>query len=293
MRHNNASMGVDTDFSEAGYVLGKVDGMMTQMRTDRFNRAVIEYAHGEMAEQFDADIDAVAIASPNNFHHVYEWRMTGLPQGRLWKHRLRGRGGSRQAQFEWKASRAPILTPQERYANAYGISERDPIRNVDPEVLEKLSGRTYFFYWKAPVMEYNITTNITPRWSPVLFVPDEGEKRGYRFEPNMVSVVNPGGDQTFMRFSNFWMGWWSVRGPEIFNGMIRKTIEKDLGRIEAEGVNKSRARVSTFALTSDVGPGGFTKAYKDGKKYAEAMIDSIADKYYEEGISDDWGGEEW
>src|SRR6188768_2835411 len=94
-----------------GYLVsGFVTGLATEVSTDRFIIPVVEYAHDQMAQAFDTEADALARSS-NSLSHVYEWRLNGAPQGRLWKHTLTGRGTNRQASWQWLPSTSPILTP--------------------------------------------------------------------------------------------------------------------------------------------------------------------------------------
>ena len=281
------------DASEAAAALGVMNQMAMSIETDRFKRSVISYAHAEMAHAFDLSISQAAQQDPAKYHHVFEWRMVGNPAGKLWKHKLTGRGGNREAHFTWKASKAPILTPQERYSGAYSTGE-DAIRKVSPKVISKLSKRTYFFYWKAPVMEYNVKVDIAPKWAKKLFVPVRDNPRGYIFTRH-VSNFTPGGSETTGAFSTYWTMWWQDQAQAIFDAEIRRTIERDLGRIEPEKVAAKyrKTQVKSFSLAG--GNVEYAKAYKDGEEYASYIIDNLADEYEKRGLDagDIYDDEEW
>ena len=149
------------DDSQVQAMIGAIDGMTATVKTNRYTNAVLKAIHARLADEFDQTLDVIALSAPKNFHHVYEWGMTGAPQARLWKHTFTGAGNSRVAGFRWKASKVPIPTPEERASNP-----NDPISQLDSKELDKLSKRRYFFYWKAPVMEYNQTVHIVGRHSP-------------------------------------------------------------------------------------------------------------------------------
>src|SRR6478736_8162936 len=90
---------IEADMAEGYKALGFVTGLTSEVSTSRFIAPVVEYAHDRMARAFDIEIDQVARGNESALGHVYEWRMTGMPQGRLWRHTLTGRGENRQASW--------------------------------------------------------------------------------------------------------------------------------------------------------------------------------------------------
>lgn len=263
---------IEADMSEGYKALGFVSGMSSEVSTTRFIAPVVEYVHSRMAQAFDNEADIAAQGSDQGLSHVYEWRMVGLPQGRLWKHTLTGRGEDRQASWQWVASKAPILTPEERKAsdNPY-----DPIKNVSDEDIAQLSDRKYIFYWKAPVLEYGMAVNIAPVYAKALWIPTADSERGFVFakgSSNQMASYNQG------KFTALWSTWWRTAAPKMWDMEIKRTIEKDLGQSERElaKATRGRARTKTFSLST---LSDNEKAYEAGRNYAEAYFKGKAKSY--------------
>lgn len=262
---------IEADLSDGYKALGFVQGMSEEISTDRFIGPVLEYAHSRMAEAFDQEMDATAASNEDALGHVYEWRMTGLPQGRLWRHTLSGRGDNRQASWKWVASKAPILTPEERKANA---NPNDPITDIDDDELARLSDRKYIFYWKAPIIEYGMTVNIRPVYAKALFVPNRSAEKGYVFAKSTNNQFQTDGQG---RFTAFWTNWWSNGADALWSHEIKRTIEKDLGRSRAEMAKAvTRKRKKTFSV--NVMTDNFA-SYEAGRNMAEAFIKGKAKSY--------------
>lgn len=264
------AINIEADLTDGYKAIGFVTGLSTTVSTNRFISSVVELAHSDMAQQFDKEIDQVALSNQNAFQHVYEWRMTGIPQGRLWAHTLTGRGVNRQASWQWIPSKAPILTPEERKARN---NPNDPINAVSDEDIAQLSRRDYFFTWKAPVMEYGLRVNITAKYAKALFIPSFDSEKGYYFSKsssNQMPNTNAG------RFTGFWTAWWTGGGAaETWDSNIRRVIEKDLGRAEKE-LSKARKRSKTFTISTI---GSNDAAYEAGRNYAEAYLKGRAKNY--------------
>jgi len=261
---------IEADLSEGYKAAGFVTGFTTEVSTNRFVASVVELAHNDMAKAFDTEIDQVAMSNQNAFAHVYEWRLTGMPQGRLWHHTLTGRGVNRQASWVWEPSKAPILTPEERKARN---NPNDPINAVSDEDLAQLSRRDYFFTWKAPMMEYGLRVNIIAKNAKALFIPSFEAENGYYFaksSSNQMPNTNAG------RFTGFWTTWWTGGGAAtVWETSIKNIIEKDLGRAEKE-LRTSRKRRKSFGLATI---GDNDAAFEAGRNYAEAYIRGRAKSY--------------
>lgn len=264
------AINIEADLADGYYATGFVMGFTTEMSTDRFIAPVVEFAHSEMAQAFDREIDQVARSNADSLGHVYEWRMVGQPMGRLWKHTLSGRGAARQASWEWQKSIAPILTPQERKSAG---NPNDPMTGISDKDIAQLSGRDYFFHWKAPMMEYGMTVNIVAKNAKALFVPSFNADGGFYFTKathNQLAGNNNG------RFTAFWTTWWGDSGAGgEWNNHVKRIIEKDLGRAKNE-MGTHRRRKRTFGLSTITDN---QKAYESGRNYAEAMIKGKADSY--------------
>lgn len=261
---------IEADMDNGYMMLGYVSGLSTEVKTDRYIGSVITYAHDRMAQHFDENIDQVARGNDANFSHVYENRMLGVPQGRLWQHQLSGRGAARQATWKWLPSTQPILTPEERKA---AHNPNDPISEVDDADLERLSGRDYYFTWKAPVMEYGLTVNIVAKNAKALFIPTFGVDNGFIFRKSSNNQMQNKGAG---RFSGFWAQWWSSSAPALWDAEIKRTIEKDLGRSSKELSRKGRKTTKTFNVSTI---GNADAAFEAGRNYAEAYVKGKAKSY--------------
>lgn len=273
---------INVDNRQAAAVIGGMTGLVAAMKTDRYKRSVIEYAYGNMKAKFDEDVDAAARTDARNvLHHVYEWRLIGLPAGRLWRHKLGGRGGNREASFKFVASKTQILTPTERRQNATGISGNDPIQDVPIKNIKKLRKVPYIFYWKAPIMEYGMSVHITPVDAKRLFVPMWGKKNNFILSEGHY-VNNPGGENTGA-FTAFWLNWWATQAPDVWDKEVRQTIERDLGRTPLEA---TAARYKTKAISLSNGPTAYRQAFEQGRDKAMDHIERVSRRY------DDMGGAE-
>lgn len=279
---------IEADLADGYGALGYMQGFAEVIKTDRFVGSVLDYAHGRMAEVFNESINVTAAGSPSLYHHVYEQKLVGVPGAELWKHRMLGRGSTREASFEWKASLRPILTPEERLTDENPIGDADPIHGVDPKVIEKLKPRHYIFYNKAPMMEFGLRAVVEPQWSRILFVPSfrSASHGGYYRAMHTVqdfSKANPqdasGGRGTVGNFTAAWVGWWKDGADMVWATEIKNVVERDLGRSEREmGAIPGRRRASKkvlglVALTNN------EKAFQAGRNYAAAHVYRKADSY--------------
>lgn len=278
-RRNMGSMvGVDT--SEADAAIGFMQGLTAGFSGTRFTSAVLKYAHSQLSREFDKYMDGLAAGDSERtigqYGHVYEWGMRGVPQGRLWKHTLKGHGKERTASWQWKASRVPIPKPEERAQNP-----RDPMSQVPDNVLARLSDRDYFFYWKAPVMEYNLPVRILPVNTKKLFWPMWNESvrgRHYAFR-DYAEVTNPGGEESTGAFSHAWATYWEYYAPKSFQEHVAAAVEHDLGRSEAElasTAKRQRSRAKTVTLSTIVHS---EAAFREGERRAQWFIDKLRGEY--------------
>jgi len=213
--------------------MGHIQGIATAVSTDRYIGSVLKYTHERLAKAFDEQMDVIALGNPSAYNHVYEWRMLGLPQGRLWKHKATGTGSMsgvagkvREGTFQFKASTRPILTPEERHKDS-----NDPMSAVPLDIIAMLKPRKYFFYNKASMMEYGLAATVRPKYGKFLFVPTRNSALSgskWRDSPSSMSgngfylakstqqnfqYRNPqdssGGSGTVGRFTSTWVEWWA------------------------------------------------------------------------------------
>lgn len=264
---------VAADFSEMGFAMGLISGMAKEVKTDRYLGDVVSYVHKKLSNEFDMHMDFARAAAPKRFSHVYEWDTHGgknMENDRLWEHKLLGQGGKRNATFIWKASIKPIPSPQERAQDP-----NDPMHLVPKENLDKLSKRRYFFYWKAPVMEYNQGVNIAPKYASALFIPTGDPANPFVFA-NEYRNLQPGGQESTGAFTGEWTAWWGTEAPASFEKNIQPALEEDLGGIEGEIRQGQRSRKKTVSLaaTSD-----YAAAFDSGEAWAMEYMRKKSKKY--------------
>jgi hypothetical protein len=248
----------------------------------RYLDGVTDFTYAKLADEFGRQMDLVAKTNPDNYHHVYEWRLTGLKRGRLWRSRVRGRGKDKVAAFEFKASRTPIPSPMERRHSR----RNDPIKNVPMDVIRRLSNRKHFFYWKAPIMENGTTVTIRPKYASALFIPlGEGQEvqgfsrdrtRGYVFTKNAVQS-NPGGGKTTGRFTAFWVSWWSGPAHQIFTQEVMPYLQSDAVKTDMKRVLARYAVPKTGARTGSMT--NAQRAYEAGQQAARVFYSAKARSY--------------
>jgi hypothetical protein len=263
---------IEADLVDGYKVAGFVTGLATEVHTSRYIGPVVEYAHDRMARAFDLEIDNVARGNEASLGHVYEWRMLGLPEGRLWRHTLTGRGENRQASWSWQQSTMPILTPQERKD---ADNPDDPISEVDDEDIKELSDRQYVFHWKAPVIEYGLTVNIVAVNAKALFIPSFGAENGFYFAKSSHNQMKSKGTG---KFTAFWTNWWANGAAKVWDIEVKRTIERDLGQSKRELAKTTAGRASskTFSINTIANN---EKAFEAGRNYAEAYVKGKAKSY--------------
>lgn len=254
---------VEPDLRAGFAATGFIKEMTMQMESSYFINDVIEYAHSQMASGFDDYMTILSQSNENRYHHVYEPGMVGFQEAQLWEHRLYDTGKTRQVSWEWQLSRLPILKPEDRAMNP-----DDPMSEVDPDVIEKLSDEDYIFYMRAPMMEYGLRANIVPTNAKFLFIPTyavqyfRNRKSGTSTETNFkmakhnvpdFSYRNPqepsaagGGeaqDGTVGQFTAAWVGYWT-QGPadEVFKTQVQPMLEKSMEDAE-EWIGKAARQI--------------------------------------------------
>ena len=269
----------DVDTSQASAAIGYLSGIAKSIASQRFMDGVTDLTYAKLSEEFGRQMDLVAKSNPDNYHHVYEWRLTGIKKGRLWRTKVRGRGSKKIATFEFKASRTPVPSPMERYRSR----RDDPIKKVPFDVVKRLSNRKHFFYWKAPIMESAAEVTIRPKYSSVLFVPvDEtirssprDQNRGYVFTRHAIQT-NPGGEKTTGRFTGFWTAWWSGPAQDVFDVDLKKYFESDITKTNIKQV---LARYSVARRGRAASLTRSQRAYRAGQETAQAFFKLKAGSY--------------
>jgi hypothetical protein len=283
----NASM----DAGGVGAVVGYVNGFTASVNTDWYIGSVIEYAHSTLVQEFDTWMDNVARTSPREFQHVYEWPRTfgnytetvGLPEARLWKNTLSGRGRNRTAGFQFLASRRP--TPV------------DPILTTPGPTGKSVKEGIHIFTWKAPVFEYNLHVTVEPKIAKMLAYVHKDGWNGAGSDTGVQSIDNQRENATGITFSlgpvNFDAGgnvifdkpfttafllWWTEQAPEVFRNQILPKIEHNLiNTAELEKAIRvgNSVKTKTMSLFGD-------NTTNEGRAIAEAEARAVSNNYIEQ-----------
>lgn len=138
------------------YTQGFLDGV------EKAKPNILDKLGKEVLERIKEFVDANARVNPQALHHMYEWSMTGTPQGRLFDLGYLVSGSGLSFNYTFRQS----TTASE--------------------------GSSVPFYDKARIMEQGIPVVIRPR-KKVLAFEDNGEQV---FTSKPVVVQSPGGEET-------------------------------------------------------------------------------------------------
>jgi hypothetical protein len=246
-----------------GFLISATQGI----KTDRHMDSVLEYTFSEMSSDFYDNVDQLARAEPERFHHIYEWNRVGDPTARLWRNLFMGPRGHKVATFRWMASKSIVpVPPNSEIQRADGKPHKNTLKEV------------HQFIWKAPIMEYDMSVLIKPSRNGVLAML-EREDGGYTlyFTRQSVQVDHPGGRLTTGALTKEFTSWWGGAGAEgTFEKTVRKTIEGQLGLMEKEvGRIGARSRSKTFKMSTMSNEAAFA----EGKAEAEAWLGSVINRY--------------
>jgi len=269
----SGSVNFNADITGAAYLSGFLQEVSLKIGTPMHIGPVLKYVHATYSQEFTAWMETIAGANPDSFHHVYEWNMIGVPQGKLWKDVLKGGGNVRTATFQWKASKSVVP--------------------VSDEAKEKGVKQIHVFTWKAPVMEYGEDITISPKrgkglayfTGPVYTEP--GRYSPVRFTTHDITVHNPGGSSVKGAFTREYINWWgSVNGGahSTFESRVRRVLEKNTEQIMDAGLTKgTRNRTRTFGLsTIEASSAGVSAALTAGKAAATAALRNTSANYIEQ-----------
>lgn len=234
------SMEILVDFSDVSELIGTVYAAGNLSNDNNFMGDLIENAHHEVAQEFDREITATALAS-GAFKHMFEWGTLGINRGRssrrpnpvseaarLWTHNLTGIGKDRGISFAFKPSVATVPRPTVKKTK------------ISFEKLSLLNTK-HVFWNKAAIMESGKVVTISPKNGKFLFIPfygtppenasESNKRRGYMMYPGSVRVQP--GEQSQGTFTAYWIKFWNGRGKQMmtkniesaFNTVVQKELE--------------------------------------------------------------------
>lgn len=232
-------------FREVGVAVSTIEATL---KSDRHVSSLIKAAHEVTSGEFVAHMSSTAMADENKFGHMYEWGQVGDPNGKLWRHVLRGNGANRLSFFEFKASHKTVP--------------------VDPRLQAVKVKKIHVFVWKAMVLENGLPVKISPKLAKYLvFVSKKSTragtgtgagfvKNGIVYYKGTISIARAGNDRINGSFTNEWTQWWRSGQPEL-------TIAQTLTKPAIEAIKKTfaekvksfanlREKEKTFAITAVV-----------------------------------------
>lgn len=255
-----------TNLESIGDMVGALSGVSEGLDDQSYMEGLIRSAHGKAATAFD--LAAAATARTGQMTHVYEYGVSGITRGqprfadptaieaRLYVHTLLGRGGEMDIAYSFRPARQPNPAPTPEDTG------------VDSRYLSRLSGRKYFFYNKALVMETGRPVSIKPKNGNFLFVPFYGEpspdptnNRGYMMwdsKRHGPLQARPG-MSTKGQFTSFWMAWWNASGSKIMFADMEKSVTMDIDIAMAEAARKANSEAMKPAQETSV-PRAFASA---------------------------------
>lgn len=217
-------------FREIGVAVATIE---STLKSDRHVSSLIKAAHEVTAGEFVAHMSGEALRESGKYDHMYEWGQVGDPNGKLWRHVLRGNGANRSAFFEFKASKKTVP--------------------VDPKLQAVKVKKIHVFVWKAMVLENGLPVSISPKLAKYLvfvakkktsnaFSSGAGfEKNGIVYYKGTISIARAGNEKINGSFTTEWTQWWNSGQPET---IIRKTLTKPA----IDAMKKTLAeKISSFA----------------------------------------------
>lgn len=217
-------------FREVGVAVATIEATL---KSDRHVSSLIKAAHEVTAGEFVAHMSSEALRETGKYDHMYEWGQVADPNGKLWRHVLRGNGANRSAFFEFKASKKTVP--------------------VDPALQAVRVKKIHVFVWKAMVLENGLPVKISPKLAKYLVflakkrtanASSNGRgfsKNGIIYFKGTISIARAGNERINGAFTSEWTRWWASGQPET---IIRNTLTKPA----IEAIKKTMAeKISSFA----------------------------------------------
>jgi hypothetical protein len=231
---------VTMETAKIGEITNMIGSVQYGLRTNAHINDLITATHKILADRFIMHMSNVAFNSPEEFKHMYEWGRVGDPNGRLWKHLLRGAGAARVATFDFKASKKTVpLTPEKQ---AVGVKNN------------------HIFVWKAPILELGLPVRISPKIATTL-VMDYPKRTGQLvYTKRTIYIPRQGSEQAWGAFTNEFMRWFAGGTPiQIIKSEIEPKIQAGVREAMRIGILKMKGKVRSKNLT--ITPVGIDKNF--------------------------------
>lgn len=262
------NIGMDAD--KIGKVGNVIDSVSFTIKSAGHINDLIKNANTVITGEFILHMSRESASNPLKFGHMYEWNGIGDPQSRLWKHRLRGSGASRQLSFEFKASKKTVP--------------------VSPVLREVGVQQNHVFTWKSMVMELGMPVRISPVIARALVFEAKEVKRGAAstgtghtdgmrvYYKGTISMSKAGPEQAWGSFTSEFNEWFSSGMPEKIMASntsmrIGKTIRSSVIQ-KIRGIASVKKKPKTFTFQ----PVGIDKSFVEtlGKSLKANYIASAA-----------------
>lgn len=288
---NAPGLFVEADTREAMFTSGFMQEYARRLERPEFKGLIEEEVWLTFSRQFDKHMSDMARANPDEFHHLYEYSAAGdgfshVKAGRnrykLWKNTARRAGSGIVASWEWVPAKQFNPTYHQRREGKIG---HDPIRDLSQKdfdlLVAKSHNRKHVFIWKAPMLEYQLTTQRRARPGEWLFLPGrvrtpmKGSDGGFMFAKEATSSwMQPG--KTWQTFTANYTFFWGQVVPSRFDAVFGRAVAKTI-REGAEAILRKRPRVTSGRLAqgSRVRISAFADtwaAYEQGARQAATAI---------------------
>lgn len=257
------NFGVDN--GQASGFAGYINGLATEVQTNRYISSVVSYTYKRLASYFEDAADAAARRAPDSFKHMYEWGSSygdtstvGLPDTRLWRLVSTGSGRNRSVTFTFLPSVRPVPI--------------NPILTVPGKTGKTVREGVHVFTWKARVQEEGTPVTIKRISAKYLAFVGSDSQIKFRKGPMTVTPRSHSGV-----FSEFFLAWWNIEGPDMFDRIIRPEIENDLFPNTKISEVKSKFKVKMKPMSISAVSGA--REFSAGTSWGKADLKAKERKY--------------
>lgn len=206
--------GKNNTLASMGTVAGTVKYALQYAVEDEMQMAKLRASvQRNTMRKFIPYVNALAVADPSAFHHVYEWRKPGVTAARLFELVDAGNQGRGKTEislvlaFKPSVTRVPLTEAQEKPG-------KDGV---------KVKGN-HKFPAKAYVMEYHIPVKIRPRSAKKLAFQARADSEKLIFTSREIRSPHPGGMKTRNAMRTATQQFFRSYGTQISGGVMTKYI---------------------------------------------------------------------